>query len=385
MNKIVLSIFLLMIMNIVINANTLQNSFENIKVDGYIRGAYQTHHVKNDKTYNDGAVGGKLHIETAPWYNITLGSSFYSSNAFGNRENRGLVPFRGEIANGYALLGEAYIEAQLSKTRIKIGRQEIETPFAQVDDIGMVPNTFEAYILENKDLENTTIFLGQIQKMAGVDAAVLDSFTRINDTKNMQTLGLHYEGIENIGIDAWYYRLQDAEVDNITYTEASYTTVLLHKLDVEVALQYAKQTYSIAKDASIYGVSTSFSYKSTGLTFGFAYNKAVGNAAFSGFGGGPFFSNSEYLIIDNAGKNASQTWIGTTLDASILGVEGLTFSLSYATLRNETKEKATELDFVSSYEIDKYIEIHVIASTLKGSKLGENNAKHLRIFLNSTF
>ena len=384
MYKIILSTTLLMIMNIVINASTLKNSFKNIKLDGYVRGAYETHHVENDKNYNDGAIGGKLHIQTAPFYNITLGASFYSSNAFGNSDNRGLVPFRGEEANGYALLGEVYIQMIIDKTLFKVGRQEIETPFAQVDDIGMVPNTFEAYILENKDLENTTIFLGQIQKMAGVDASVVDSFTRINGTKNMQTLGLHYEGIENIGIDAWYYRLQDAEVDSITYTEARYTT-LLYKLDVEIALQYAKQTYSIDKDAFIYGVSTSFSYESTGLSFGFAYNKAVGNAAFSGFGGGPFFSNSEYLIVDNAGKNASQTWIGAALDASVFGAEGLTFSLGYATLRNETKDKATELDFVSSYEVDKHIEIHVIASTLKGSKLGEDNAKHLRIFMNSTF
>ncbi len=167
MNKIVLSTIILMIMSIGINANTVTNAFENATVDGYMRTAYEGHNVKGDDTFNDGAVGGKLHIETAPIHGISLGSSFFTSNSFGSADNRGLVPFRGEVAHSYAILGEAYLKAALGKTTLKLGRQEIETPFAQADDIGMVPNTFEAYVLENKDLPDTTLFVGQIQKMAG--------------------------------------------------------------------------------------------------------------------------------------------------------------------------------------------------------------------------
>ena len=384
MNKIVLSSILLMITNIVIKANNITKAFEKLTVDGYARAAYEMHHIENNKTYKDGAIGGKLHIQTASFYNLSLGASFYSSNAFGNSDNRGLVPFRGEVANGYALLGEAYVKAEFANTTFKIGRQEIDTPFADKDDIGLVPNTFEAYVIENRDIENTTLFFGQIQKMAGVDAEVIDSFTRVNGSNNMQVVGITNNGMENMELSLWYYHMQGAEVNSIVYTDVHYEGSM-NSFGYEVALQYAKQTYNQAEDSSIYGVSTSLQYTPSGLTLAFAYNKAYGSAAFSGFGGGPFFSNSEYLIIDNAGKNGTQTWIGTEFDASVVGVDGLTLSLGYATLKDASNVKATELDFVTSYEIDDDIEIHLIASHIKGATLGEDDAKHLRVFANYYF
>ena len=371
-------------MSIGIKANMLSNAFENATVDGYIRAGYEIHNVKKDDIFYDGALGGKLHIKTAPISNISIGASFYTSNSFGSADNRGLVPFRGEVAHSYSILGEAYFKALLGNTTLTLGRQEIETPFAQIDDIGIVPNTFEAYVLENKDIPGTTLYLGQIQKMAGVDAEVVDAFTSINTNHNMQVFGLTYEGFENLGLDAWYYHMKDTEVDSIAYIEARYTETF-YALDYEMALQYANQTYSHASDSSIYGISSTLNYLPSGLTLRFAYNKVDGNTAFSGFGGGPFFSNSEYLIIDNAGKDATQVWVGTQFYASVIGKEGLLCSLGYATLKNKTNAKATELDFVVSYEINKHIEVHLIASNLKGSSLGEDDAKHLRIFANYHF
>ncbi len=47
-----------------------------------------------------------------------------------------------------------------------VGRQVIDTPFADSDDIGMMPNRFEAYTLRNSDLENTTLTVTHIVKMA---------------------------------------------------------------------------------------------------------------------------------------------------------------------------------------------------------------------------
>ena len=384
MKKTLLSTTILMIMTIGINANRFTNTFENATVDGYMRAAYEIHNVKGDDTFEDGSIGGKLHIETAPIHGISLGSSFYTSNSFGSSDNRGLVPFRGEVANSYSILGEAYLKAAFRNTTLTLGRQEIDTPFAQVDDIGMVPNTFEAYVLENKDLPDTTLFVGKIQKMAGVDAEVVDQFTRVNGSNNMQVVGLTYEGIKNLNFNAWYYRLKDAEINSIAYMETTYESVF-NGIDYSVGVQYAKQTYLNEKDTSIYGINASLGYNDAGFTLGFAYNKAEGNAATSGFGGGPFFSNSEYLIIDNAGKDGSQTWFGLEWDASTMGIDGLTLGLSKAILKNEQHQTSTEVDLVASYEIDKHVEMHIIASDIDGANVGEDTAKHLRVFANYRF
>jgi predicted porin len=244
--------------------------------------------------------------------------------------------------------------------------------------------TFEAYVLENKDIKNTTLFLARVEKMAGVDAEEVDAFTPVNDSHNMQMLGLSYEGIENLELSVWYYHLKDAEIDSISYLEAQYEGVV-GGIGYGLGLQYAKQSYSVAANASVFGATLSTTFEAQGLTLAFAYNQSKDNAATSGFGGGPFFSNSEYLIIDNAGKDGTQTWFGLEFDASTIGVEGLTLGLSKATLENEAHQKATEVDFVASYAMSKSFEMHLIYTDLKGRNVGEDDAKHLRVFANYAF
>jgi hypothetical protein len=384
MNKIALYTISLMIITIGIEANILSNAFKHATIGGYMRAGYEIHHLKDANTFNDGALGGKLHIETAPILGMSMGASFYTSNSFGSSDNRGLVPFRGEVAHSYTILGEAYFKAIVGKTTLKLGRQEIDTPFAQVDDIGMVPNTFEAFILENRDIPDTTLFIGQIQKMSGVDAEVVDIFTQVNDDNHMQVLGLSYEGIENLALHAWYYKLKDAQINTITYLEADYASSL-NTLGYSLGLQYAKQSYTSQKDASVYGINANIVHDSTGLTLGVAYNKVDGNAATSGFGGGPFFSNSEYLIIDNVGSDGSQTWFGLEWEGSSVGMHGLVLGVSKALLKNKNNQQSTEVDIVASYEIHENIEMHLIYSDLEGANVGEDTAKHLRVFANYTF
>jgi hypothetical protein len=384
MKRNTITFIYLMIMTIGIKANVLTKAFENATVDGYVRAGYEVHNVKNDDTFEDGALGSKLHIHTAAISGMSIGASFYTSNSFGAADNKGLVPFRGEVAHSYAILGEAYFKAVFGNTTLKLGRQEIETPFAQADDIGIVPNTFEAYIVENRDIPNTTLFIGHIEKMAGVDAQVVDTFTQVNGENNMQVLGLHYESIKNLALDAWYYRLKGAQIDSIIYLEANYESTI-NTVSYSIGLQYAKQSHLNKSDTSIYGINANLSHEHTGVTLGIAYNKTDDNGAFSGFGGGPFFSNSEYLIIDNAGAHGSQTWFGLEWDGSSIGFDKLTLSISKARLKNKSNQTSTEMDIVASYAINKNVEMHMIYSDLDGANVGEDTAKHLRVFANYNF
>ena len=366
------------------NAETLSDALEQTKANGYLRGTYQSHDVKDDRTYKDDAIGGKVHIETGDFYGVSLGASLYSSNAMFNDDNHGLVPLRGENHKSYTILGEAYMQLDFGKSMLKIGRQEIDTPFAQVDDIGMIPNTFESAIFENRDIEDTTVFLGQIQRMAGVDTEVVDKFTNVNGSNDMQVLGINYEGVKDLALQGWYYNLKDGEIDSIAYLEANYEKEL-GTMTYEVGLQYAKESYLNNADANVYSGTLSATANEIGLTLSTAYSKAKDNGASSGFGGGPFFSNSEYLILDNAGKDGTTLWYGAEYDASKVGFEGLTIGLEYVTLTNEAKQEATEADLLLSYEMSDAFEVHAIASNLKAHNVGEDDAKHLRVFANYNF
>jgi len=376
------SLVLLSILSV--EAQSLSSALEQTKVDGYLRATYQAHNVEDDRIYRDDAVGGKVHIQTGAFYGVSLGASLYSSNAIFNDDNRGLVPLRGEKHKSYTILGEAYMQLDFKNSMLKVGRQEIDTPFADRDDIGMVPNSFEAAIFENRDIEDTTIFLGDIQKMAGVDADVVDKFTKVNGSKGMQVVGIDYEGLKDLRVGAWYYNLKDSEVDSIAYLEANYEKEL-GSMSYGVGLQYAKESYLKDRDANIYSGVLSATANEIGLTLATAYSKAKDNSANSGFGGGPFFSNSEYLILDSAGEDGKALLYSAEYDASKVGIDGLTIGLEYVTLTTKANKESTETDLVLSYEMSNNFEIHAIASNLKGSNVGEDNAKHLRVFANYNF
>jgi len=382
MKKIILSLGIFLVLGL--EAKSLEKVFENVRIDGYLRGTYQAHDVKEDRIYQDDAIGGKLHFETNFLNTISMGASLYSSNALFHNDNKGLVPLRGESHKSYTILGEAYFKTEFSKSMLKIGRQEVETPFAQTDDIGMVPNSFEAIIFETHAFENTTFILGEIQKMAGVDAVSIDRFTNVNGLDNMQVLGIIYEGIENIILNGWYYYLKNSEVNKIAFLEMNYEKEL-ESITYGMGVQYANENYILGKSANIYAGTVSTTVNSLDLTVSLSHIKVKNNSAFSGFGGGPFYANSEYLIIDNAGKKGVATWIGLEYDATNMGVKELQFGVGYINLENELSKKSTELDFTASYTISQNSEVHLVASKLKGASVGEDDAKHLRVFVNYNF
>jgi hypothetical protein len=63
---------------------------------------------------------------------------------------------------GMGVFAEAYGEYKAGKTNVKIGRQGIDSIMLATNDTKMIPNTFEAAVVENKDLPNTKISAGYI-------------------------------------------------------------------------------------------------------------------------------------------------------------------------------------------------------------------------------
>ena len=63
---------------------------------------------------------------------------------------------------GIGVFAEAYGEYKGGKTNVKVGRQGIESIMLATNDTKMIPNTFEAAVVENKDIPNTTVRAGYI-------------------------------------------------------------------------------------------------------------------------------------------------------------------------------------------------------------------------------
>ncbi|MDQ1325092.1 MAG: hypothetical protein QG564_216 [Campylobacterota bacterium] len=377
--KIFFTIFLLISTIDIISGETVIKN-----VEGYVRAGTQITTIKNDDTYTDIALGGKLHVDTQSFYGMSVGASAYTTNALGKHEGNG-IPFFDANNDSYTILGEAYLKGEWGETTLIMGRQEIDTPFADTDDIGMVPNTFEAAILTSKEIKDTTITLGHLHRMAGVDAQDPSTFTVINDDEGAQLLGMSYEGIKNLTLCAWDYRLNNYEMDHVAYFETNYESKYKN-LSYSLSLQYALQNFRTpsSNDTDVYGLDAAVGFEDTGLAFGFAYNQSQGNAADNGFGGGPFFTSSEHLTLAEAGDEGEAFLYTAKWDAKSAGLENLSFSIGKFILENNDGIKSDETDFVVSYAFSDALSVEAYMSHID-DKVNANKFQNTRIFLNYTF
>ncbi len=76
----------------------------------------------------------------------------------------------GAQVDDQAWLGELWLATTMGKTTAKVGRMELDTPLAFSEKWSIVPNTFEAAVLINQDIPDTTLVGAWVGKANGVNA-----------------------------------------------------------------------------------------------------------------------------------------------------------------------------------------------------------------------
>jgi len=242
-------------------ADDLAGMFKEGKASGQIRAFYI------DRDYdgytnatsvhrNATAIGGYLKYETGAWNGLSLGTAFYTSNGLflkdkttsTGTDNPEVDPtLLGKSNESTTYLGEAYVQYKNGNTTFKGGRQKLDTPMAGSDDARMLPNLFEAYVLSNTDVKDTTLIAAHVTKFAqgsfgrvyngGVLSvtsgySLVDSKTHVGDFVDMGTYAIGentggvsvaaaiYSGVPGLKLQVWDYYAQD--ILNAVYAEANY-------------------------------------------------------------------------------------------------------------------------------------------------------------------
>ena len=381
MKRILLSTIAIATISNLAYADNNKNILE--KTNGYVRLGYQ-----NDTKGNiDLAIGGKLHTETKKWNNLSLGLSFYTTNPIArlNDETKTGYTFFSSNNESYSILGEAYIKGQFKNTLIKIGRQELDTPYADTDDLGMIPNTFGAALIQNKNIKNTTLTALYIRNMAGIDADIPQRFTNTGMKNGVYAIGAEYEK-DNLALQGWYYNIKDSENRSFTYFDTTYSGKS-ENFEYETGGQFATQQAlknDPNKNAKIYGIQISGKYKPSGLTLTLAYNKDNGTAADNGFGGGPFYTSAEFLTLADAGADGKVYAASGEWDTSAVGIDGITFGAGYFLLKDKNNDKAHEVDISLAYDYNNNLSLSAVYSNINNFN-SNNNFKNIRTFINYKF
>lgn len=386
MKKILLSTAILAVGSTqVFAAHDLESAFKESKIMGqfrafYIDRDYNAAFSKNDRSAF--AIGGKFGFETAAVNGLKFGIMAYTTNAINPNRMGGTNPHMdpslfGKDRKSVTYIGQLYLNYSYKNTTVKIGRQEISTPMAGMDDARMLPNLFEGVVITNKDLPKTTLIGAHFWNMAyGTFANAYSAcsylglqsgygcggYTTLNvglakyDTGNFMNMGKQaigkanagvtvlaaiYEGIPNLKLQAWDYYAWD--MLNIIYLQGDYN-LKVGDIKTTISAQYineinvgdnVKKVFGKEVGANLFGAKVNFNIPTPvvqNFNFYAAYSitgsdtdKVLNGGLITPWGGTPGFVQGTvtrlgYVADTNAWK------VGTSFDI----IKGLNLHLAYS-------------------------------------------------------
>lgn len=348
------------------------------------------------------ALAGHFHFNTQRWNGLMLGAEAYTVLNLGNNQkyfnlNSDFFDVKGE---SFILLSQAYLDGKWGNTEIKLGRQSLDTPHADSDDIRMLPNYFEVYSITNTDVEDVALSAGFINRMAGWENGVDSSeFVKVSETLggNQKMDGIYYasasyEGIKDLSLSLWYYNYND--IANVIYAEAGYSHELSKNISLILGLQYdgSQETGAALlgkQDAQTYGISLETNFTDIGVTVLAAYNQDNGDTGAMGLslGGGPFFTSMEDQTLDALDTSGSAWIIGTGYDFVKLGVDNLIFGLAYGSFNADDSSlyKSREIDVILEYSFNDKITVSAAYASVDFKVDGMEDYDQFRVLANYNF
>jgi len=210
-------------------------------------------------------------------------------------------------------INEAWVAATAGKSTVKIGRMELDTPIAFTETWSIEKNTFEAAVLVNQDIPDTTLVAAYVGNGNGTP----DGKVAVNGTT--VRAGLATGGVVNTNGDFTTYGTNGAyAVGAINNSWKPLTAQAWYYDVVRVAQAYWLQFDGDASDLGVDGLTAGFQY--TGLTLdkdmGLGTEENTAAAAMIGYAMKDMFSvKLAYSQASSKGSNTNVAY-NTAKDAS---------------------------------------------------------------------
>ena len=182
----------------------------------------------------------------------------------------------GHDVKDQAWLGEAWLAASMGKSTAKLGRMALDTPLAFSETWSVVPNTFEAAVLINQDLPDTTLVGAWVGKGNGTSVAGLGNAaaTYAGGALGMDSVvagGAAFNTFMNSGAyaaaivnnsfkpltaQAWYYNV--VNIADAYWLQGDIACSLVK--DLKIGAQYANMSPKGATLGAVVGIKDSSAY-----------------------------------------------------------------------------------------------------------------------------
>ena len=341
----------------VASAASFDDAIKNATTTGQFRLGYinVTPDVAGEKNTSATAFGGQIKFETAKWNRLQFAIAPYFSEKLamlsGNKANNELnTGFLDTNGNSYAYLGEAYVNYAFNNGSLRLGRQQIDSPFINTDDIRMLPNTFNAVWLNAALTDNLSIAAGVVNEWAGFDSG--DSQNQFKKASNdgVTALGASYKMKAHHAFQGWYYDFNGKYSQY--YLDAAYKNGAFH-----AGLQYSK--YNEVKNSgtagNVWGVKVGYDIGPVSLAVAVNQGKnGAGKSASLGLGGGSYFASMEEMTIHELQDAMAQV---VSLSYAVTDKLSLGFASGHFEDKGKANANTNETDIVITYTISDQLDI----------------------------
>ncbi len=235
-----------------------------------------------------GAASGGLSFTVGATADLTTGISAgaevqgfstlgLENNLVSNVMQGGSVGTDATYADDAAAMSQLWMAATLGKTTFKIGRQELDTPLAFTEKWNLIKNTFDAAVVLNNDLQDTTLVAAWVGKHNGTNyvggsggagyVAQLKTYNTFA-SDGAYAFGAINKSLPNTTVQAWYYNVVDTAQAYWLQADSKVMNM------VDVGVQYA----NLDADAANTDASSIWAVKAATDVAGFnvyaAYSKA---------------------------------------------------------------------------------------------------------------
>ena len=345
-------------------AESFNEAIKNATTSGQFRLGYisVSPDVAGFQTTSAAAVGGYIKIETAKWNRMQFAiAPYFSEKVEALSGDKAQGKLNGEFfdsnSESYAYLGEAYVNYAFSNGSVRFGRQQLDNPFINTDDIRMHPNTFSAAWLNMSLSDNVTLDVGRVSEWAGFDSGGSQDKFKEAGVDGVTALGLTYKMKEHHTFQGWYYDFNDQYSQY--YFDAAYENG-----NFNAGLQYSQynEVKTSGIEGSVWGAIASYALGD--FTLAASINESSNETDKSqnlGLGGGNFFAAMDEMTIGGL----------TDASAQVFSVEYAAsdkFSAILASGNFEDKNKATtdisETDLILSYSFNEQFGFEFIHSVV---------------------
>ena len=343
--------------NSMVRGGTLEDIFALENVTGQLRLGYiyANPQLDNKQTNYATALGGQIKYESGRYGGFSAGLALYTSHYLTTLSGDSVgSQFNGELTTEgrhYDVLAEGYLDYLVDHLQVRIGRQVIDTPYMDSDDIRMTPNTFEG-LSSKYSYDDFNIVAGYMTRWQGPDAGIYEFVDLVEDGNGVAMVGIRHES-GDLESSLWYYHIDN--MANIVYADTKYSYKLSDKATLSTAVEFADQgeLNGSSIDATLFGAMAELGYGD--LTLGLAYDRLLVDSEheyFGGFGGGVGFVNMFEMTagVFTSHQSATAWKLSVAYDLANIGLKHTVISYDYGHYRGTVEYETSEHNLIITYE-----------------------------------